>query len=357
MKIAQICHEYFPHIGGVEEHVRNISEQLAKENDVTVFTTDPHGKLSKKEMLNNVKIERFKAWAPSDAYFFSNDLLRNLKLNLNKFDVAHVHNYHAFPALYAACAKKTTKIVFTPHFHGRGGSLFRTILGNPYKLFGKEIFRKADFVVCVSQYEKALMQRNFKVADNKIAVIPNGINVEEFQNLKKNYKDNYVLLYVGRLEKYKRIQFLIRTMTKLDDNVFLEIVGQGPYKNSLVNLARELNVNRRITFSNGLDRDKLLEKYAEANLFVTLSENEAYGIVVAEALASGTPCIVADVSALHDWIDNINCFGIGNTINIDQLSTLVKKVVRIKIEKVKLPTWVEVAGALQSLYNDILGSD
>jgi hypothetical protein len=63
MKIAQVCHRYFPYMGGVEEHVKNISERLAKKYDVTVFTTDPSGELKEGEVIANVKIRRFRSWA------------------------------------------------------------------------------------------------------------------------------------------------------------------------------------------------------------------------------------------------------------------------------------------------------
>jgi glycosyltransferase involved in cell wall biosynthesis len=68
MKILQVCPRYPPDIGGVEEHVRNISERLARKYDVTVFTTDPTGKFQKKAIINSVKIRRFKSWAPSESY-------------------------------------------------------------------------------------------------------------------------------------------------------------------------------------------------------------------------------------------------------------------------------------------------
>ena len=72
MRIAQVCARYYPYIGGVETHVREVSERLAKKAiEVEVLTTDSSGKLPKQEIINGVKIRRFKSWAPSDAYRFS----------------------------------------------------------------------------------------------------------------------------------------------------------------------------------------------------------------------------------------------------------------------------------------------
>jgi len=69
--------------------------------------------------------------------------------NSESFDIVHAHSYHAFPALYAAQAKSKNKFIFTPHFHGRGHSLLRSLLHIPYKIFGKTIFPKADKIICV----------------------------------------------------------------------------------------------------------------------------------------------------------------------------------------------------------------
>jgi glycosyltransferase involved in cell wall biosynthesis len=106
MKIAQVSFRYYPYFGGVEEHARNISERLAKEHDVSVFTTDSSRKLPREETLNSVKIKRFDCWAPNGAYYFSPQLRKYLREVSGDFDIVHAHNYACFPALYAAQAKK-----------------------------------------------------------------------------------------------------------------------------------------------------------------------------------------------------------------------------------------------------------
>jgi len=354
MKILQVCPRYYPNIGGVEEHVRNISERLAKKFDVSVFTTDPSGKLPRQEVINGVKVRRFKSWAPNEAYFFSNELKKCLMKNSDSFDIVHAHSYHAFPALYAAQAKGVNKLIFTPHYHGTGHSLFRSLLHIPYKFFfGKKIFEKADKVICVSNYEKDLVMQRFKIDEEKVVVIPNGINLEEFKNLKKKRKcgDCKTILYVGRLEKYKGVQYLIKALPELD-NVVLEIVGKGPYKQSLVRLTRKLGLENKVRFYQDLAKEELLQKYVDADLFVLLSEHEAFGISVAEALASRTPCIVANTSALMEWVDNENCFGINYPIDLDELVELIKRVINIRVKDLRLPTWDEVNNKIYEVYRD-----
>jgi hypothetical protein len=62
-----------PAIGGVEQHVRNISERLDREHQVTVFATDPSGELPKEEEINGVLVRRFKSFSPNNAYHISPD--------------------------------------------------------------------------------------------------------------------------------------------------------------------------------------------------------------------------------------------------------------------------------------------
>jgi glycosyltransferase involved in cell wall biosynthesis len=356
MKILQVCPRYYPDVGGVEEHVRNISERLAKKYDVTVFTTDPSGKLPKQEVINGVEIRRFKSWAPNEAYYFSRKLKKYLMENSDEFDIIHAHNYHAFPALYAAQAKGRNELIFTPHFHGKGHGFLRNWLHVPYKFWGKSIFTRADKIVCVSNYEKGLIVNNFKVNEEKIVVIPNGVNLEEFKGLKRIKKSCKTVLCVGRLEKYKGIQYLIEVLPLLESDVVLEIVGKGPYKGNLVELARKLNVTERIKFFQELPRSELLQKYVDADVFVLLSKHEAYGLSVAEALCAGTPCIVANTSALTEWVDGENCFGIDYPIDLDVLANLTTKVAGKNVSKPAILDWSEVTDRLVRLYMDVVSS-
>ena len=351
MKIAQVCPRYYPYIGGVETRVKEVSERLAKKGfDVEVLTTDPSKKLLVDVIVNGVKVKRFKSWAPNEAYYFSRELKKYLMRNIDSYDFVHAHNYHAFPALYAAQAKRRNRLVFTPHYHGAGHTFFRSLLHIPYKFLGKNIFDKAGKIICVSNYEKGLIMDHFEVANEKILTIPNGVDLEEFRGLEKKKKDSRTVLYVGRLEKYKGIQSLIRALPKMSNYTILEIVGKGPYKKPLVKLAKKLGIEDEVKFYQDLPRKELLQKYANADAFLLLSKYEAFGISVAEALASKTPCIVANTSALKEWIDEKNCFGVDYPIDIDKLAELIDKVIGKRIDEMKLLSWSEVVEKLVELY-------
>jgi glycosyltransferase involved in cell wall biosynthesis len=352
MRILQVCQRYFPYYGGVEEHVRQISERLAKENEVEVCTTDPSGSLARTEFVNGVEVKRFDCYAPNDAFYFSSAMKRYLKDNSESFDVVHAHNYHAFPALYAAQTKKGKKLVFTPHYHGKGGTFFRSLLHKSYKFFGGEVFAKADKVVCVSNYERNLLSKNFGKIDGKVVLIPNGVNLDEFKGLKERKGDSHLVLTVGRLEQYKGVQHLVRVMPKLARDVVLNVVGEGVYLGTLVKLVKKLSVENRVRFFQKLSREDILQKYVEAGVFALLSEGESYGLTVAEALLCGTPCIVANTSALTDWVDNKNCYGVDYPIDQNRLKVLIEKLMGQRVSELTAPIldWNDVTERLLNIY-------
>ena len=355
MKIAQVCHRYYPYIGGVETHVEEISKRLVRKGfDVEVLTTDSSGRLASECILNGVKVRRFRCWAPNDTYYFSRSLRIYLTRHSDSYDLVHAHHYSALPAFYTAQTKNTNRLVFTPHYHGGGSTFFRNLLYIPYKILGGKIFKKADRIICVSNYEKTLVMDNFRVEEEKISVIPNGLNIDEFKDISRKRKDYKTILYVGRLEKHKGLNYVIEALAKLDNDVFFEIVGVGSHKNALVKLANKLEVRNRIKFHRHLPRNQLLQKYADADVFVLLSRREAYGIGVAEALSSGTPCIVANASALTEWVDGKDCFGIDYPPDINEVIRLIREVIGKKVSganlRARAPSWNEIVDNLVKVY-------
>jgi glycosyltransferase involved in cell wall biosynthesis len=347
IKILQVCNLYHPQYGGLEEHVRNISERLAKRHDVTVFTTDPSGILPRVEEINGVRVRRFKAFCPNNAYFISSEMFAEIRRC--RFDIVHGHNYHAFP-LFLCKYASTSLLVITPHYHRYGSSTFRNLLIKLYKPLGRQVFQKADKVIALCEYEKDLLRADFAVVDDKIEIVPNGINKIEFNNLRRKATGYSTILYVSRLLNYKGIQHAVRVLPLIDADIRLEIVGSGPEKESLVKLARSLGVSQRIDFYQGLERKELLEKYANADLLLLLSSHEAFGIAIAEALAARIPCIVSNCSGLAQWIDNTNCFGIEYPVNIGRLATLVRLAIGREVSNVKLWDWDDVVNRLETLY-------
>ena len=153
MKILQITPSYYPSIGGLQEHVRNISERMAGENQVTVFTGDSSGKLHGEEEINGVLVKRFHSFSPNNAYHLSLDMLKELRRS--EFDVVHGHSYHALPLYFSRYARRK-KFIITPHYHGHGHTPFRDVLFKLYKLSAR-----GYSLMRISLFQSQIMRGNF----------------------------------------------------------------------------------------------------------------------------------------------------------------------------------------------------
>jgi glycosyltransferase involved in cell wall biosynthesis len=210
----------------------------------------------------------------------------------------------------------------------------------------------------VSEYEKSILCRWFGLKQDKVVVIPNGVDLSEFSGLKRRSHDYRSILYVGYLNSFKGSQYLVEVLPKLAKNVILEIVGSGPLRPYLEKRARELKVHDRVKFYHNLSRRELLQKYADADVFVLLSKYEAYSIVVAEALAAGTPCIVANNSALSEWVDDETCFGVDSPVSINKLANMINHVLDNSVDRKAMKKWIrakildwnEVAKRVENVY-------
>jgi len=95
-------------------------------------------------------------------------------------------------------------------------------------------------------------------------------------------------------------------------------------------------------------------------VFALLSTSEAYSLVVAEAIAAGTPCIVADMSALSEWVDNESCFGVYVPSNLDELAKLINSVLDNGVDRqamrkwmaTKILDWNDVTTRLERIYKE-----
>jgi glycosyltransferase involved in cell wall biosynthesis len=160
------------------------------------------------------------------------------------------------------------------------------------------------------------------------------------------------------LTSYKGAQYLVEVMPKLPKDVRLKIVGGGPMKPFLEKRAFELDVSGRVDFYSNLLRKDLLQMYADADVFALLSRYEAYSIVVAEALAAGTPCVIAKTSALTEWDDGTTCLGVDFPINLNELAERIKSLLGGRLEKrlfskwygKKIMDWDRVAQELEKTY-------
>jgi glycosyltransferase involved in cell wall biosynthesis len=248
--------------------------------------------------------------------------------------------------VFAALGVDDRRFVVTTHYHGGSASSVRDQLLSMYRPFGRWAVRQADTVIAVSEWEHDQLAADFGV-DAK--VIPNGLDIERFTAADPEIRDQPYLLTVGRLEKYKGVQHAIQVMSEFPKYELL-IAGSGPYQPELAQIAREVGVIDRVTFLGYVAAERLPKLYAGAEVYLTLSEFESYGMTVAEALATGTPCVVATSGALADWTAQRGCLGV-DALDTAAISKAIRNAADLEGESTAVSSWETVVEQLLTEYD------
>lgn len=156
---------------------------------------------------------------------------------------------------------------------------------------------KADKIVVINEHAKKLIL-NRKVSEEKILIIPPGIDTNKFEYIPFERKelDIFELITVGSLIKRKGIDFIIRAIAEIVGcmgNVKLRIVGDGPQRESLGRLVEELCLSDFIIFQGHVSHNEMYKYYQKAHIFVSMSQSETWGQMYLEAMACGLPVIAS----------------------------------------------------------------
>ena len=294
MRIGVVTSAYHPDVGGVETHCRRLCAALVAAGDQVEVLTQ-HATAAE-ETLDGVLVRRFPLTVSASNYRFSVALWHWLRAQAGRYDLLHAHSYHALAALPAALTNDIP-LVFTPHYHGTGHSLLRSALHPIYRPVGRRIVARASRLICVTRAERELVVRHFPEAAERTMVIPNGtdpIRVVE----PAGEEPGRSILCVGRLERYKRVDRVIRAMVHLPADHRLDVVGAGPARDELEQLAGRLGLaGRRVVFHGRLADDAFARRMAVAAAAVSASGHEAFGMAVADALTAGIPAVASFIPA------------------------------------------------------------
>lgn len=296
---------------GVDTVIYELARRLGKKYEVKVICSKGFYDF-KPENFEIEEIEMGKLFTGSLKDFLLP--LRLIKLRLwirrKKFDIINLHHSTLFPALIGL-----KNVIVTYHGSPPAYGLLkypRTFVN----ILGRVSLRFAKRVIVISKYLKNELIR-FGVPKEKIVLIPNGVS-EEF---KPTWKDKNYMLFVGRLEKHKRVEELIKLAKEM--NFPLKIVGDGPEREKLIKLSNEIKAP--VKFLGRVERSKLIKLYQECSFFISASKWEGFGLSFLEANACGKPIVGYDVCTVKERIINkINGFKFKC---YEELSALVKKLI------------------------------
>ncbi len=230
------------------------------------------------------------------------------------YDIVHCHTPVAAACTRLACRKlrkkQGVKVFYTAHgFHFyKGAPLKNWMIYYPVE---KLCARYTDKLITINQEDFELAKRKMKAKE--VLYVPGvGIDVDKFQDISVDKiakrrelgipEDTTMLLSVGELNENKNHQIIIRAMSRLQrEDVHYVIAGIGPKKESLMQLATSLDVDRRLHLI-GYRKD-IAELLVAADFFLFPSYREGLSVSLMEAMAAGLPCAVSRIRGNTDLID------------------------------------------------------
>jgi len=330
MKILQVV-PYFPPayaFGGPVKVAYQISRELIKRgHEVVVYTTDAKDFDSRLEVdssntIKEMKVHRFRnlslTLVKKLKLFITPQLTLFARKEVKKFDIIHLHEYRTFQNIIIHHYARKYDVPYVLQAHGslpRIGA-WRRLKWIYDVLFGYRLLRGASKVIALSKVE-AEQYKAMGVPEEKIAIIPNGIDLSEYANLppkgafKKRFgipEEKKIILYLGRIHKTKGIDFLIRAYAYLKNEMkcrdaILAIAGPDDgYLNDAKALANSLGLYNSVMFTGFISSEDKLMALVDAEVFVT-SSFYGFPITFLEACAVGTPLVTTSLGDTLEWID------------------------------------------------------
>ncbi|MFF1360591.1 glycosyltransferase [Streptomyces sp. NPDC058297] len=299
--------------GGAEQQLRLLLRHLPVHSDVVTLTNP--GAVARGLTADGVRVVHLGMSGNRDL----GALPRLTRLvREGRYDLVHTHLYRACVyGRFAARLAGVRAVVATEHSLGEHAMEGRPLSAGVRALYlaGERVGR-ATLAVSPSVAERLAQ---WGVPRHRIHVVPNGIDVDRFahdpalrdttRHVLGLHRDDFVIGGVGRLVPGKRFDVVVRALARLPDYVRLLLVGDGPEEERLRRLAQELGVARRVVFAgerpyaspSGRAGDPDLPALMGAmDLLASPSDDEAFGLAVVEALASGLPVLYVSCPAVED---------------------------------------------------------
>jgi glycosyltransferase involved in cell wall biosynthesis len=302
MKILHIYKDYYPVVGGMENHIRMLAEGAVKRGlEVTVLVTSTTHSTEIHSMngVTIIKAGRLVTMAStplSSALFM---WVRRLKP-----DITHLHFPYPWGETAHLMLGRSQRTVITYQSDiVRQKSLLKL-----YRPFLRRTLARADRIIATSpQYVRSSPHLS-QVAD-KCVVIPMGIDLARFREARseevKHLRNKYnppLLLFVGVLRYYKGLEYLITAIRHV--NARLLVVGEGPMAEEWQNLTVRLGLADKVFFV-GQHVDDLPAYYQACDLFVLPSSHrsEAFGLVQVEAMACGKAVVCTELGTGTSYVN------------------------------------------------------
>ncbi|MBU1087918.1 MAG: glycosyltransferase [Candidatus Omnitrophica bacterium] len=319
MRIVMMTNTYKPILGGLEKSVEVFSEEYRKRGHKVLIVAPEFENTPKKEK-DVFRLPAIKNIGDSE---FSIEMGISLDLHkaLKRFKPDIIHTHHPFligdTALRAA-AKFNVPLVFTNHTLYEQNTHY--LPGGNSAAMKKFVVRLAkgyadlcDQVIAPSESVANLLKK--RGVKTPIEVLPTGIYIDQFKKgdgvtFRKFFdipKDAFVVGIIGRMAQEKNVPFLLKAVTaflKKNKNAYFVVVGGGPLLESIKSSFEKNKLGDRLICTGVLKGKQLISAYDALDVFAFSSHSETQGLVLVEAMASGTPVVGVDAPGVREVIED-----------------------------------------------------
>jgi len=323
MKPLLLTNEFPPHIyGGAGIHVQYLSRELAKLCDVEVRCFGDQLVTDENPLVYGASADTSSYSAPKPLHSVFSALQKCLDFNTQKIDadVVHLHTWYSHLGGILAHLNYGLPMALTVHSLEPLRPWKREQLGGGYDFtlwLEKTAIEMSDRVIAVSKETKIDILNNFDVPEEKVPVIYNGIDPDEYQPtpnravLEKLGIDPDVpyVLFVGRITRQKGIVHLVKAIRHLDRGTQVVLCAGAPdtpeiatEMSDAIEAVRGDYDGKIVWIQEMLPADEKINLYSHARVFCTPSIYEPFGIINLEAMACETPVVASMVGGMKEII-------------------------------------------------------
>jgi phosphatidylinositol alpha-mannosyltransferase len=308
-KIALVTPYYYPLFGGVQEYVYHLKKEYKKLGYYTRVIT---GHFGRKKSKDEDEVLRFGKGFPITINGSTGRIIlmsgRNrVKQMLAKYNFDIIHFQEPFVPFLSHHILKDSKAVNIATFHANFNSNLYYRLGTR---FLTPLWDKLNGKIAVSPSAEKSVARYFK---GKVAIIPNGVDTQRFNPKNpeiRKYDDGKTnILFTGRLEKRKGLNYLLLAYSKLKHKypeTRLIVVGRGPLLHALQKYVRSKHLHD-VHFEGFVPVKDLPNYYSTADIYCSPALfGESFGIVLLEAMANAVPVVAFNISGYNDVVSNMD---------------------------------------------------
>ena len=328
--------------GGLDIHVANLFRSL-QDSSFEVELMLPEYRAPDEEGVIPVDTEK-------DILPASKDMAARAARESERFDIIHTHDWFGSEAGLKASKHGDTRWISTFHSlnHQRSHKGSREIEKRE-----RAAAEKADKVISVSRDLSHQLKKKF---GRKPVVIHNGFSSKESsgRDVKQELEiSGPMIFFVGRHAEQKGIEHLVYGFSKLErEDARLVIGGDGYLREPLEKFVEILGMEDRVIFTGFIPDQELGDYYSSADVFVSPSISEPFGLTVTEALEAGTP-VVATSSGVEELLPS------GTITSIRPESGSIASGIKEALEKRRKPefesrTWEEMSEEVMDLYRELI---